>query len=155
MTVPGKGGRPRKWRSDADRVRAFRARQRGDDEPPTVERALVAGDEVAVAWERVRELGVTIEEQRSELKSLKAALRRSAKSLDRERARFTWIESDNDRLRNELAEARNEGILLRESLDELQNPMPPHPPRPRQRADDVRPNRAQRRAADRRRRGKD
>ena len=72
MTVPGKGGRPRKWRSDADRVRAHRARQRGEDEPPTVERALVAGDEAAVAWERVRELGVTIEDQRSELKSLAA-----------------------------------------------------------------------------------
>ena len=37
MTVPGKGGRPRKWRSDADRVRAFRARERGDDEPPTID----------------------------------------------------------------------------------------------------------------------
>jgi hypothetical protein len=91
MTVPGKGGRPRKWRSDADRVRAHRARQRCEDEPPTVERALVAGDEAAVAWERVRELGVTIEEQRSELKSLKTALRRSTKSLDQERARFAWI----------------------------------------------------------------
>lgn len=29
VTVPGKGGRPRKWRSDADRVRAYRARQAG------------------------------------------------------------------------------------------------------------------------------
>jgi predicted RNase H-like nuclease (RuvC/YqgF family) len=151
-TVPGKGGRPRKWRSDADRVRAHRARQRGEDEPPTVERALVDGDEAAAAWERIRQLGVTIEEQRSELKSLKAALRRSAKSLDQERARFTWIESDNDRLRNELAEAKSECVHLREQLDELRSPMPPQPA---QRAGDVRPNRAQRRAADRRRRGKD
>jgi hypothetical protein len=41
MTVPGKGGRPRKWRSDADRVRAFRARHRGEEEPATFDEALV------------------------------------------------------------------------------------------------------------------
>jgi hypothetical protein len=155
MTVPGKGGRPRKWRSDADRVRAHRARQRGEDEPPTVNIALDDGDEVAIAWERVRELGVTIEKQQSELKSLTAALRRSEKSLDQERTRFAWIGSDNDRLRNEVAVARNECVLLRERLAELQRPIPPQPRRPAQRAADIRPNRAQRRAADRRRRGKD
>src|SRR5690242_7503544 len=40
MTVPGKGGRPRKWLSDADRMRAYRARRRGESEPDTLEAAL-------------------------------------------------------------------------------------------------------------------
>lgn len=154
MTVPGKGGRPRKWRSDADRVRAYRARQRGDDEPPTVDTALVEGDDVAVAWEHVRELGVTIEEQRGELKSLTAALQRSTRSLDQERVRIAWIDNDNDRLRAELAGARRECDLLRERLDEINRVAQPEPQRRAQRAGDVQPNRAQRRAADRRRRGK-
>jgi hypothetical protein len=69
MTVPGKGGRPRKWRSDADRVRAFRARQRGEDGPPTVEVARAAGDEAALARDQVRELGLTIEALKAELKA--------------------------------------------------------------------------------------
>jgi hypothetical protein len=56
MTVPGKGGRPRKWRSDADRVRAFRARHRGEEEPATFEEALVDGDDLARAVERSRQL---------------------------------------------------------------------------------------------------
>jgi hypothetical protein len=56
MTVPGKGGRPRKWRSDADRVRAFHARQRGEEEPATLEEALVDGDDLARAIEHSRQL---------------------------------------------------------------------------------------------------
>ena len=50
MTVPGKGGRPRKWRSDADRVRAFRAGERGDDEPPTIEVAL---EQIRANWNSI------------------------------------------------------------------------------------------------------
>ncbi len=153
MTVAGKGGRPRKWRSDADRVRAYRARQRGEDEPPTVARAALDGDEAAAAWERVSELGVTIEEQRSELKSLTAALSRSEKSLSQERKRFAWIDNDNDRLRVELAETKREFELLRARLDEFRSPMQPDPPREAQRPTGQ-PNRAQRRAADRRGRSK-
>ncbi len=57
MTVPGKGGRPRKWRSDADRVRAYRARQTGIDEPPVLAQALDDGDESARVWATVHDLG--------------------------------------------------------------------------------------------------
>lgn len=56
MTVPAKGGRPRKWRSDADRVRAFRARQRGDQEPATLDASLVDGDELARAVDHISQL---------------------------------------------------------------------------------------------------
>jgi hypothetical protein len=54
MTVPGKGGRPRKWRSNADRIRAYRARQQGVPEPPILEQALQDGDELARALELAR-----------------------------------------------------------------------------------------------------
>jgi hypothetical protein len=47
VTVPGKGGRPRKWRSDTDRQRAWRARADGRAEPPTLDQALNDGDELA------------------------------------------------------------------------------------------------------------
>ena len=56
MTVPGKGGRPRKWRTDADRVRAYRARQRGEEEPATLDAAIDDGDALAKALKRIREL---------------------------------------------------------------------------------------------------
>ena len=56
VTVPGKGGRPRLWRSDADRVRAHRARQRGEQEPVTFETALIEGDELARAIDHARQL---------------------------------------------------------------------------------------------------
>src|SRR5262249_23470440 len=52
VTVPGRGGRPRKWRSDADRVRAYRARQRGAPEPPVLVVALDEGDELAAPWSK-------------------------------------------------------------------------------------------------------
>jgi hypothetical protein len=146
MTVRGKGRSSTRWRSDADRVRA----KRGDDEPPTVETALKEGGGV----ERVCELGVTIKEQRGELKSLRAALQGSTRSLDQERVRFSWIDNDNDRLRADLARARRECDLLRERLDEITRVAQPKPQRRAQRAGDVQPNRAQRRAADRRRRDK-
>ena len=56
MTVPGKGGRPRKWLSNADRMRAYRARRRGEAEPETLDAALDAGDELAEALGRERRL---------------------------------------------------------------------------------------------------
>jgi hypothetical protein len=119
MTVPGKGGRPRKWRSDADRVRAFRARQRGEGEPPTVEVARAGGDEAALAWDQVRELGVAIEALRVELKTSRTALRRAAKALEQERVRYRWISDDNDRLRADLEAAERDRVDLQARLDEL------------------------------------
>lgn len=49
MTVPGKGGRPRKWASDRDRQRAWRARQQGQPEPTQYREALDDGDLLAAA----------------------------------------------------------------------------------------------------------
>jgi hypothetical protein len=77
MTVSGKGGRPRKWRSDADRQRAFRARQKGEAEPPTLARALDDGDELAVALERIRFLELAVERER-EIASEQARVAREA-----------------------------------------------------------------------------
>jgi septal ring factor EnvC (AmiA/AmiB activator) len=119
MTVPGKGGRPRKWRSDADRVRAFRARERGDDEPPTIEVALESGDEAALAWDQVRQLGDTLDALRAELKTTQAALRRAEKELEREQVRSSWISEGNDRLRAELDAVERDRADLQERLDEL------------------------------------
>lgn len=56
VTVPGKGGRPRKWLSDTDRVRAYRARQRGEPEPPTAIEAAGRDDVLAEALRREHEL---------------------------------------------------------------------------------------------------
>ncbi len=149
MTVPGKGGRPRKWRSDADRVRAFRARERGDDEPPTIEVALESGDEAAVAWDQVRQLGDTIDALKAELKTTKAALRRAEKELEREQVRANWISEGNDRLRAELDAVERDRADLQERLDGLlrtiTTPAPNVRPVPG-------PNRAQRRQEERRRR---
>lgn len=64
MTITGKGGRPRKWRSDADRSRAYRARQRGDDEPATIEQALDDGDELAEARREIERLSLALREGR-------------------------------------------------------------------------------------------
>lgn len=149
MTIPGKGGRPRKWRSDADRIRAFRARQRGEDEPATVEVALEQGDEAAAAWERVQELGETIEALRVELKTSRTALRQAEKALDQERARLIWIEEDNDRLRADLEATTHERDELQQRLDDLLRAAPDVPTRPQAASG---PNRAQRRRAERERR---
>ncbi|MGB7880297.1 MAG: hypothetical protein WBL31_16150 [Ilumatobacteraceae bacterium] len=119
MTVPGKGGRPRKWRSDADRVRAFRARERGDDEPPTIEVARESGDEAAAAWDQVRQLGDTINALRAELKTTRAALRRAERELEREQVRSSWISERNDRFQAELQAAERDRADLQERLDEL------------------------------------
>ncbi len=119
MTVPGKGGRPRKWRSDADRVRAFRARERGDDEPPTIEVARESGDEAAVAWDQVRQLGDTINALRAELKTTRAALRRAEKELEREQVRSNWISERNDRFQAELDAVERDRADLQERRDVL------------------------------------
>ncbi len=150
MTVPGKGGRPRKWRSDADRVRAFRARQRGEDEPPTVEVARAGGDEAALAWDQVRELGLTIEALGVELKASRTALRRAEKELEHERVRYRWISDDNDRLRADLEAAERDRVDLQALVDELvRSPAKPAPP-----SAGTAPglSRAQRRQAERQRR---
>ena len=148
MTVPGKGGRPRKWRSDADRVRAFRARARGEDEPPTIELALQYGDDAAAAWNQVRELGITIDALTAELKQTQATLRRAENELEREQARSSWLSEANDRLRIELDTAERERADLQAQLAELAQTTSTPAPNPRPAAG---PNREQRRQAERKR----
>jgi hypothetical protein len=119
MTVPGKGGRPRKWRSDADRVRAFRARQRGEEEPTTFEEALVDGDDLARAVEHARQL-------QADLVAAMAALSESNAVLQTEHRRHQSTQRTLDRARAELDGLRTAGArreadleLLREGFAEL------------------------------------
>jgi chromosome segregation protein len=119
MTVPGKGGRPRKWRSDADRVRAFRARERGEEEPATFEEALVDGDDLARAVEQARQL-------QTDLVAALASLSASNEALQTERRRHQSTQRRLDRARAELDGLRPAGArreeeleLLREGLAEL------------------------------------
>jgi chromosome segregation ATPase len=150
VTVPGKGGRPRKWRSDADRVRAYRARQRGEEEPATFEKALDEGDELALAVERSRILQAelaTAVEALGDLQGELAAERRRTLTAQRRRDR-TLVELDTlhaaaarqaseiDALRAEVADLRAENAALRGRLDDH-----------RQSSPSVGPNRAARREA--------
>lgn len=149
MTVVGKGGRPRKWRSDTDRVRAYRARQRGGEEPPTVDEALDAGDDAALAWNRVRELECALEDLRQETKLSKASAREAHKALDHERVRFEWINEENIPLRSEIDALRAKRDALEEPrVTLLETTKGLSTPAVRTNA----PNREQRRQAERRRR---
>ena len=96
MTVPGKGGRPRKWRSDADRVRAFRARERGEQEPPTLETALVDGDELALAVDRARRLQEELVDAIASLSELEEALAGERRRTDALRRRLERTQADLD-----------------------------------------------------------
>lgn len=112
MTVPGKGGRPRKWRSDADRVRAFRARHRGEEEPATFQEALVDGDDLARAVERARQL-------QADLVAALASLSESNAALQTERRRHQSTLRRLDRARAELDGQRTAGARREEELELL------------------------------------
>lgn len=108
MTVPGKGGRPRKWRSDADRQRAWRARQQGDAEPPTLVVALDEGDELAKAWETIRDLGEQLEAAKDKTHRLQVELNRERRERATEDRRWGWITTMNDQLTNDNQRIRDE-----------------------------------------------
>ena len=120
VTVPGKGGRPRKWRSDADRARAYRARQVGNEEPPVLARALDDGDELARVWALVRDLGAQASRERDRARSELAAERRrwgwieaQIAELAAERDRF---EVERDTLAQQLVTVRYRVALLEQQL---------------------------------------
>lgn len=96
MTVPGKGGRPRKWRSDADRVRAFRARERGEQEPPTLDTALIDGDELALAVDRARRLQAELVDAIASMSELEEALVGERRRTDGLRRRLDRAQADLD-----------------------------------------------------------
>ena len=132
MTVPGKGGRPRKWRSDADRVRAYRARQSGVEEPPTLVEAFDDGDELARTWQTIRELGEQLDTANTTIKQLRRERDQARRELEREHHRWGWIESRNtelaaerDRLTNELAELHDRVRVVETQTRPAVAPIPP------------------------------
>jgi chromosome segregation ATPase len=119
VTVPGKGGRPRKWRSDADRVRAFRARQRGAQEPPELAVALADGDELAVALDELRQFRSEAADAARAVRQLRRDLRGAKDELTRQKRQHGWLNDAFRRLleeRNALVAERDE---LRAGLDSL------------------------------------
>jgi chromosome segregation ATPase len=124
MTVPGKGGRPRKWRSDADRVRAYRARQQGVEEPPVLSIALDDGDDLARAWDTIRQLQTQLAGENEVRQRLRKELNAARRQLDQQQERFGWIEKartvlqgERDALVAERGELRAELNTLRRRID--------------------------------------
>ena len=134
VTVPGKGGRPRKWKSDADRVRAFRARQRGEAEPKTFEEIIDDGGEIAGLWTQLEELRQTVAEQSATIASLRSENSELEGRLADDRDRYAWIGEENDRLREELSRRPTRRV---------------HPWGPETDRSQVAPNRAARRRSER------
>ena len=136
MTIPGKGGRPRKWRSDADRSRAYRARQRGDDEPATIEQALDDSDELAEAQREIERLSLALREGRIERSALRAIIERREREivlLDEQLQNLKSIVEDGWRERSELRrqhdELRAELNRASQSVRARHVPTPPVLPR--------------------------
>lgn len=119
MTVPGKGGRPRKWRSDTDRVRAFRARHRGEEEPATFEEALVDGDDLARAVEHTRQLQADLVAAMASLSESNAALQNERRRHESTLRRLDRVRAELDGLRTAGTRREEELELLRERLTEL------------------------------------
>ena len=118
MTVPGKGGRPRKWRTDADRQRAWRARTNGTDQPPTLVQALDDGDELARAWEMIRDLGEQLQAANDKTGRLQTELNRVKRERATEDRRWGWITTANDHL---TTDNHRLGAELDEALDRARN----------------------------------
>ncbi len=119
MTVPGKGGRPRKWRSDADRVRAFRARHRGEEEPATFEEALVDGDDLARAVEHARQMQADLVAAMASLSESNVALQSERRRHQSTLRRLDRVRAELDGLRTAAARREEELELLRAGFDEL------------------------------------
>lgn len=112
VTVAGKGGRPKKWKSDADRVRAYRARQRGEAEPATLEQAVEPGDEFADHVARIAELEVKVASGRRAASQLTARVRQ----LDRENGE---MQGQLERMERELDTLRELNARLTQQRDQL------------------------------------
>jgi hypothetical protein len=125
VTIPGKGGRPRKWRSDADRQRAWRNRTNGVNEPPTLVEALDDGDELARAWEQIRDLGQQLEAAKHKAKALQAEINRTRREHAVEDRRWGWLTTENQHL-------HQENQRLRTERDDALARLHDHETRPRQ-----------------------
>jgi chromosome segregation ATPase len=136
VTIPGKGGRPRKWRSDVDRSRAYRARQRGDDEPVTIVQALDDGDELAAARMEIERLSRELRERRLDLHVLRSIVARRDREMAMLDERVTTVTSANSHLLNERTELQRERDELRAAVNRMAlggaarpDPAPPALPR--------------------------
>ena len=112
VTVPGKGGRPRKWLSDTDRVRAHRARQRGDVEPPTFEEMSSGDHELARALRRQSQLEAQLADARQDIRWLEHDLAETE-------AKSAQLESELRSLRTEWQELLVEVAELNERVHHL------------------------------------
>jgi hypothetical protein len=100
-------------------VRAYRARQRGEEEPTTFEEALVDGDDLARAIEHARQLQADLVAAIASLSESNAALqteRRRHQSTQRTLDRAT---AELDGLRTTSARREADVELLREGFAEL------------------------------------
>ncbi len=122
MTIPGKGGRPRKWRSDADRSRAYRARQRGEAEPATVEHAVVDGDELARARHDIEQLATTLANREAELRALRGELERHRRANEALTQQLALARRSFDGLAEERARLLIERDELRAALNKMAPP---------------------------------
>jgi hypothetical protein len=77
--------------------------------------ALDDGDELAVAWERVRELGHQLDHGREVARSLRRELREARKELKAQH-QFAWLRGRNDDLRAALERERRDGAERISSL---------------------------------------
>ena len=92
VTVPGQGGRPSERQSDADRVRAHRARPAGRYEPPEPAQEFDNGDELALAFEQVRALKQELAAAANTVRALGNEVRSLRRELTAQGRRFGWLE---------------------------------------------------------------
>lgn len=135
MTVPGKGGRPRKWRSDADRQRAWRNRTNGAPEPPTLAQALDDdSDELARTWQTIRDLGTQLDTANAQAKALQVELNRTRRNHATDNHRWDRLTTDNQHLRADnqrLRSERDQALAhVRDLETRLRQPAPTPPPAP-------------------------
>jgi len=122
VTIRGKGGRPRKWRSDADRSRAYRARQRGEAEPATVEHAVLDGDELARARHEIERLAMTLTNREAELRALRAEVERHRRTNDGLTQQLAFARRALDDLADERARLLAEGDERKAALNKMAPP---------------------------------
>jgi hypothetical protein len=99
-------------------VRAFRARQRGEAEPPQLDSVVDELDQLAAAWRRVDELGRRLDEQRRVERDLRTEVRQLRRDLQADRARSDWLGDSNNETHRQLAESEAQRRILEERLAE-------------------------------------
>jgi chromosome segregation ATPase len=100
-------------------VRAFRARQRGEEEPASFEEALVDGDDLARAVERARQLQADLVAAVAALSESNAALQTKRRRHQSTLRRLDRVRAELDGLRTAGARREEELELLREGFAEL------------------------------------